>query len=77
MTNDHDLHVEVDGGEIVVTVPGTSYRAVYHRPANKPWLIATSRSGRWEKGTSMTTAEFYARAWKLANDKARELGWIV
>ena len=24
----------------------------------------------------MTHAEFLARAWKLANDKARELGWI-
>jgi hypothetical protein len=36
-----------------------------------------SRSGRWEQGTSMTTAEFYARAWKLANDKSRELGWII
>jgi hypothetical protein len=25
----------------------------------------------------MTQAEFHARAWKAANDKARELGWIV
>jgi hypothetical protein len=25
----------------------------------------------------MTAAEFLAKAWKLANDKARELGWIV
>jgi len=25
----------------------------------------------------ITQAEFLARAWKLANDKARELGWIV
>ena len=24
----------------------------------------------------MTQAEFLARAWKLANDRARELGWI-
>jgi hypothetical protein len=24
----------------------------------------------------MTHADFLARAWKLANDKARELGWI-
>jgi hypothetical protein len=25
----------------------------------------------------MTQAEFNARAWKLVNAKARELGWIV
>jgi len=25
----------------------------------------------------MTAAEFLAQAWRLANDKARELGWIV
>jgi hypothetical protein len=76
MTDAHDLQVEVQS-EIVVTLPGTSYRVVYHKPADKPWLVATSRSGRWEKGTPMTQSEFHARAWKLANDKARELGWIV
>lgn len=26
---------------------------------------------------SITIAEFHARAWRLANEKARELGWIV
>jgi hypothetical protein len=25
----------------------------------------------------MTMSEFLAKAWKLANDRARELGWIV
>jgi hypothetical protein len=51
MTN---LRIEVRDDEIVVTLPGTSYRAVYHKPADKPGLIATSRSGRWEQGTPMT-----------------------
>jgi hypothetical protein len=27
--------------------------------------------------SEMSQAEFIARAWKLANDRARELGWIV
>ena len=27
--------------------------------------------------SAMTLSEFLARAWKAANDKARELGWIV
>jgi hypothetical protein len=71
------LHVEVVDKEIIVTLAGASYRVVYRKPADKPWLMATSRSGRWEPGTSMTLAEFHARAWGAANDKARKLGWIV
>ena len=38
-----NLHIEVRDDEIVVTLPGTSYRAVYHKPADKPGLIATFR----------------------------------
>jgi len=26
---------------------------------------------------AMTAAQFLAKAWKLANEKARELGWIA
>jgi hypothetical protein len=77
MTDNHGLNVEVQGEEIVITLPGTSFKVAYHKPADKPGLMTTSRSGRWEKGTPMTQAEFYARAWKAAHDKARELGWIV
>ena len=72
-----NLRIEVRADEIVVTLPGTSYRAVYHKPADKPGLIAAFRSGRWEQGTPMTQAEFHARAWRAANIKARELGWIA
>jgi len=71
-----DPHVEVHDGDIIV-LPGTSYRVVYQKGADMPWLMATSRSGRWEQGTPMTIIEFHASARKLANDKARELGWIV
>jgi len=72
------LYVEVHGDEIVVTLSGTSYRVVYRKPSSgKPGLMATSRSGRWEQGTPITQAEFNARASKAADDKARELGWIV
>jgi hypothetical protein len=76
MKNDHRLHVEVQGDEIRVTLSGTSFEVVYHKRADKPLLMATSRTGRWEKGTPMTQAEFHAHAWKAAHDKARELGWI-
>ena len=33
--------------------------------------------GREEQRAPMTQAEFYARAWRAANDKACELGWTV
>ena len=34
------LHVEVRGGEIIVTLPATIYTATYHKPANSPQLLA-------------------------------------
>ena len=36
-----------------------------------------SHSGGEDHDAPMTQAEFHGRAWRLANDKARELGWIV
>jgi hypothetical protein len=73
-----DLHVEVQGGDIVVSLPGSSYAVTYYRAAAFPQqLLTKSHSGRWDQGAPITTAEFHARAWKAANDKARELGWIV
>ena len=72
---DHDLHVEVQGGEIIVTLPGSNYRVVYHKA--EPGLIAKARSGNTSHIATMTQAEFHARAWKAANDKAHELGWIM
>jgi hypothetical protein len=26
---------------------------------------------------AMTVSEFLAKAWRLANDKAKEVGWII
>ena len=34
-------------------------------------------SGYLEQKGPITRAEFLARAWKLANDKVSEVGWIV
>jgi hypothetical protein len=74
---DPDLHVEVQGGDIVVTLPGTDYAATYYRATSFPQqLLSKSYSGREADGAPMTRAEFHTHAWKLANDKARELGWI-
>jgi hypothetical protein len=77
MTEPPVLRIEVRDDEIIVTLPDTDYRVVYHKPAREPQLIAKSRSDREHQEARITQAEFHARAWKAANDKARELGWIV
>ena len=71
------LDIEVVDGEIVVTAPFTSYTVTYYKPAKSPQLLAKRIASRDDPTSAMTLSEFLARAWKAANDKARELGWIV
>jgi len=70
-----ELDIEVRDDEMIVTLPGTNYVATYYRATARE-LLAKSSSGQESDG-AMTPAEFHGRAWKAANDKARELGWIV
>ena len=63
------LRVEVSGEEIIVTQRGSKFRVVYRKSHDQPQLIV--------KGTPSGNYKFLARAWQAANDKARELGWIV
>jgi hypothetical protein len=70
------IELEVWDDEIIITLPGTSYIVTYYKPANSPQLLANfpyDDDGR----TEITQAEFLASAWRLANDKARELRWIM
>ena len=71
------LRVAVQGSEIVVTASDTDYVMTYHKPANSPQLLARSFPRKEDRSVSMTLADFLTAAWKLANDRARELGWIV
>src|SRR6476619_4092036 len=57
-------------GELVVSLPGDDFCAVYHKPTTQPQLILKRR-------TPTDDYVVLARAWQAANDKARELGWIV
>ena len=54
------------------TLPGADYAVTYYKAPRQ--LLAKSYSGREVEGAPMTRVEFHARAWRLANDKARELG---
>jgi len=72
-----DLHIEVRNQDIVVTMPGTSLRVVYRKPHRGSQLVARLDYFRDQQKGPITRAEFIAKALKLANAKARELGWIV
>jgi len=62
------LSVELRGTEIIVRK--ADFYAVYYKPTNRPQLILRYRS-------ETNDHELLARVWQAANDKARELGWIV
>jgi hypothetical protein len=72
--NDVDVQVAVVDDGVVVTMPGTSYSVTYHK-RDEPWLIASDI--RDDPNSSISKFIFRARAYVAANDKARELGWIV
>ena len=72
-----DIHLDVRGGDIIVDLPGTSYTVTYHKPAVSRQLLAAYLPAKDDARTRLTQAEFLARAWRLANDKAREMDWIV
>jgi hypothetical protein len=72
-----DIQLEVRGGDISVDLPGTSYTVTYHKPAICRQLLGTCVPAKDDPRTELTQGEFLAKAWRLANDKARELGWIA
>jgi hypothetical protein len=65
---DYEPQVEVVGGNLIVTCCG--FCAVYYKPTDQPQLVLRLR-------TKTDNYELLAKAWHAANDKARELGWIV
>jgi hypothetical protein len=62
--------------EIIVTLPGTTYTVTYYKPERSPQLLARHISDTDDKRVALLS-ESLARAWHTANEKARELGWIV
>jgi hypothetical protein len=72
-----DFELGVDAEEIVVTLPFTHYTVTYYKPHNSPQLLARNFPSMDDSSAPMTQAEFLTQAWKLANEKARELGWVA
>ncbi len=68
----------VVGNEIVITMPGTNFKVAYEK-SEEGGLVARSFTARNSDSDNfkITFPRFLALAWKSANAKARELGWIV
>ena len=62
--------VEVQKENLVVSLPGGGFTAVYYRTARRPHLTLRER-------TETDDRELLAEALHAAVAKARELGWIV
>jgi hypothetical protein len=71
------LDVEVWGTGIIVTLPGTNYWVRYLKEDDHPGLSPADIANKDDPRVTMTANEFLAKAWRLANERARELGWIT
>jgi hypothetical protein len=71
------LRVDVVDDEIIVSLPGTLYSVTYYKLPKSPQLLGKNFPPKDDRRVPLTQAEFLAQAWRIANDKARELGWIL
>ena len=69
-----ELRIEVEGEELVVTLPGTSYAVRFCKLANQ--LHSKEYPMEVDRRSPLSQAEFIGKAWTMANEKARDLGWI-
>jgi hypothetical protein len=69
------LRVEVEDNGIIVTLPGTTFRVIYRESNDAPGLVKFALQA--DKNAGISQVDFLARAWRVANHKARELGWVV
>jgi hypothetical protein len=71
------LFVQLVFDEIIITMPGTAFKVIYKKIPNPPGLIVKSERIPDDRLAPVPKREFLALARIAANDKARELGWIV
>ena len=70
-----EIVVEVKGGEILVTMSGTSLSVVYEKTEDSH-LLVNSFSARKDEKRKLSLPKFLALAWTAANEKAKQIGWI-
>ena len=69
------LNIEVEDKVIIVALPGTTFRVNYNKAKKSDGLVAFGIHG--DKDAGVSQVDFLTRAWRIANDKVRELGWIM
>jgi hypothetical protein len=69
-----DLRIKVEGEDLLVTLPGTSYAVKCCKSANH--LYCKEYPMQVDRRSPLSQAEFVGKAWTKANEKARDLGWI-
>ena len=69
------FRVEAAQDDVVVTLDGTKYMVRYRRADEQPGLRLFHTRG--DERAPIHDIHFLARAWQLANAKARELGWVA
>ena len=71
------LRVQVVGNDILVSLPRYSYAVAYYKPEGSPGLLMRHSATKDDLRLAMTGGQFLTQAWRLANEKAREIAWIV
>jgi hypothetical protein len=75
MSDTSDLTVRVlDDRDIVVVMAGTGFEVTYRKDGQLPMLVATDQL---RGGVTSSKARFLAKAWKVAYQKAKTLGWLA
>ena len=69
-----DLNIEIQWNRIIVTMPGTSFTATYRREVSGIDRIGLTGS---DLTAPISLRDFITRADEVANEHARQLGWIV
>jgi hypothetical protein len=77
MTDFAALSIRVKAKELIVTLPGSNYAVTYFKRDGSPGLLAKNIIQIDDPRLPQTAGEFLSKAWKIANHKARELGWFV
>jgi hypothetical protein len=71
------VSVQVFGPDIVVTLPGTSFRVLYTKTEDNKLIANGFEANRLEnEKRQVSFPQFLALAWTAANEKAKEIGWI-
>jgi hypothetical protein len=68
---DPKLGVLVSGNDIVVVLTGSIYTVTYFKQRGSHGLLAKNIPDKDDPRIPMTAAEFLAKAWKAANQKAK------